>query len=140
MKEVASEMNVPLVDLNTKSCEYLTSVGYDQAMAMVMSIEAGETPGKTNSGSYANGHPDNKIDTTHFKEALAKQYARIVAEEVKNLSSTYNELTNLVSTMTNDVQAGNWDKVYPEVCNDVKGKDAYYMNQIEKMVQLGYEY
>lgn len=137
MKEVASEMNVPLVDLNTKSCEYLTSVGYDQAMAMVMSIEAGETPGKTNSGSYANGHPDNKIDTTHFKEALAKQYARIVAEEVKNLSSTYNELTNLVSTMTNDVQAGNWDKVYPEVCNDVKGKDAYYINQIEKMVQLG---
>lgn len=138
MKEVAEETDTPLIDLNTLSCEYLTSLGYDGAMAVVMSLEAGETCGKTNSGSYANGHPDNKIDTTHFKEALAKQYARLVAEEVKKISADYEYLQPIVSAMTDDVQAGNWSKVYPEVCNDViKGENAYYRNQIEKMVQLG---
>lgn len=137
MKEVAEELNVPLVDLNELSCEYLTEIGYDEAMAVVMSLEAGETPGKTNKGSYANGHPENKIDTTHFKEALAKQYARIVAEEVKKLSNEYTELKPIVNGMTIDVQAGDWSQVYPEVCKDVTGENAYYRNQIEKMVQLG---
>ncbi len=137
MKNVAEEMNVPLADLNTLSCEYLTEIGYDAAMSLVMSLEAGETPGKTNSGSYANGHPDNKIDTTHMKEALAKQYARIVAEEIKRLSTEYTELAPMTEAMTADVRSGDWDKVYPEVCADVTGKDAYYRNQIEKMVQLG---
>ncbi len=137
MREVAAELDVPLVDLNELSIEYLNEVGYDEAMALVMSLEAGETPGKTNSGSYANGHPDNKIDTTHFKEALAKQYARIVAEEVKTLSETYTDLKPVVDGMTADVQAGDWSQVYPEVCKDVKGENAYYRNQIEKMVQLG---
>ena len=137
MREVAEEYNIPLVDLNTLSCEYLTEIGYDAAMAMVMSLEAGETPGKTNSGSYANGHPDNKIDTTHFKEALAKQYARIVAEEVKTLSDSYTELKPVVEAMTTDVRAGDWSQAYPEVCKEVTGENAYYRNQIEKMVQLG---
>lgn len=137
MREVAEEYNIPLVDLNTLSCEYLAEIGYDAAMAMVMSLEAGETPGKTNSGSYANGHPDNKIDTTHFKEALAKQYARIVAEEVKTLSDSYTELKPVVEAMTTDVRAGDWSQAYPEVCKDVTGENAYYRNQIEKMVQLG---
>lgn len=137
MRTVAEEMNVPLVDLNKLSCEYLTEIGYDEAMAMVMSLEAGETPGKTNSGSYANGHPDNKIDTTHFKEALAKQYARIVVEEIKKLSKDYRELVPMVNAMDIDVQAGDWTQVYPEVCSDVTGENAYYRNQIEKMLQLG---
>lgn len=137
MKEVALEMNVPLVDLNTLSCEYLTEIGFDGAMALVMSLEAGETPGKTNSGSYANGHPDNKIDTTHMKEALAKQYARLVVEEIKNLSGSYNELMTMVEGMTEDVRNGSWEEIYPEVCKDVTGENAYYRNQIEKVVQLG---
>lgn len=138
MKEVAEETDTPLIDLNTLSCEYLSSLGYDGTMAVVMSLESGETPGKTNSGSYANGHPDNKIDTTHFKEALAKQYAKLVAEEVKKLVTKYEQLKPVVDAMTNDVQSGSWDKVYPEVCNDVlTGENAYYRNQIEKMIQLG---
>lgn len=138
MREAAEEMNVPLVDLNELSCKYLTSIGYEGAMAVVMSLEAGETPGKTNSGSYANGHPDNKIDTTHMKEALAKQYAKIVAEEIIRLSGNYSELEPMVNAMTDDVKSGDWEKVYPEVCKDViTGENAYYRNQIEKMVQLG---
>lgn len=138
MKEVAEDTNTPLVDLNTLSCEYLTSLGYDGAMAVVMSLEAGETPAKTNSGSYANGHPDNKIDTTHMKEALAKQYARLVVQSVKELAAEYAELGPVVEAMTENVKNDNWRLVYPEVCNDtLNGENAYYRNQIEKMVQLG---
>ena len=51
-------------------------------------VEAGETPGKTNDGSYANGHPSNKVDGTHFKEAMAKQYARMVVTEFARLFYT----------------------------------------------------
>lgn len=137
MKEVAEETNTPLVDLNEGSVNYLNSIGETSVKAMVMSLEAGETPGKTNTGSYANGHPQNKIDGTHFKETLAKQYARIVAEDVIELSKTYTQLKPVVESMLSDVQAGNWDKVYTEVAKDVVGEDGYYRNQIEKMIQLG---
>ncbi|MDO4300681.1 MAG: GDSL-type esterase/lipase family protein [Clostridia bacterium] len=137
MREAAAEMDVPLVDLNKLSCEYLTEIGYDAAMALVMSLEAGETPGKTNSGSYANGHPDNKIDTTHMKEALAKQYALIVADEIKTLSNSFSQLKPMAESMTEDVKEGNIEKIYPEICKDVTGENAYYRNQIEKIVQLG---
>lgn len=137
MRVAAEETDTPLVDLNAKSVEYLNSIGQKTVQAMVMSLEAGETPAKTNSGSYANGHPQNKIDGTHMKEALAKQYARIVAEEIKSLSSEYTYLSTMVNAMTEDVQSGNWNKVYPEIANDVTGDNGYYRNQIEKMIQLG---
>lgn len=137
MREAAEETDTPLADLNKGSVDYLNSIGETSAAAIVMSLEAGETPGKTNSGSYANGHPQNKIDGTHFKEALAKQYARIVAEDIKALSEKYDYLRPVVDGMTADVQAGSWDKVYPEVSKDVTGDNGYYRNQIEKMLQLG---
>ncbi len=137
MREVAEETNTPLADLNQGSVDYLNSIGENTVQAMVMSLEAGETPGKTNSGSYANGHPQNKIDGTHFKEALAKQYAKIVAEDIKNLAEKYDYLKPMVNAMTDDVRAGNWDKVYPEIAKDITGDNAYYRNQIEKMLQLG---
>lgn len=137
MREVTEETDTPLADLNQGSIDYLNSIGETSVQAMVMSLEAGETAGKTNTGSFANGHPQNKIDGTHFKEALAKQYARIVAEDVKALAEKYDYLKPMVNAMTPDVQAGNWDKVYPEVAKDITGDNAYYRNQIEKMLQLG---
>lgn len=143
MREAAKETGVTLVDLNTRSVEYLNEIGTAGTSAIVLSLEAGETPGKTNSGSYANGNPNRKIDGTHFKEALAKQYARMIVEEVykaykngdKNVSEFVGYLKkDVVSAMEND----DWSKVYPEVCNDtVSGFGAYYRNQIEKMLQLG---
>ncbi len=137
MREVAKEMNIPLVDLNKDSVEYLNSIGTADAEAIVLSLEAGETPGKTNSGSYANGHPQNKIDGTHMKEALAKQYALMVARDIAELSQQYTELEPMKAAMVEGAAEGNAQKVYPEMCSDVKGENAYYRNQIEKMVQLG---
>lgn len=137
MREVAEEMDIPLADLNAESVEYLNSVGTAEAEAIVLSLEAGETPGKTNSGSYANGHPQNKVDGTHMKEALAKQYALIVAEDIAELSDKYSDLKPMKEAMIQGAAEGDAEKVYTEICRDVKGEDAYYKNQIEKMVQLG---
>ena len=137
MRQVASENNVPLVDLNADGIKYLNQIGVEAAEAIVMSIEAGETPATTSAGSYANGHPQNKVDKTHMKEALAKQYARIVAEDIIKLGENYDYLLPIIKAMHKDVQAGEWDKVYTEVCKDVVGENAYYRNQIEKMVQIG---
>ena len=142
MKEIAIRNQIPLIDLNTRSVDYINEIGKEGAEAIVLSIEAGETPGKTNSGSFANGNPDGKIDGTHMKEALAKSYARIVAEELYHLAQDYKVLRPLQCTFKGEVKnaiyTGDWSLVYPEMCKDVlKGDGAYYRNQIEKMVQLG---
>ncbi len=142
MRDTAKDNNVPLVDLNEDSVNYLNELGVQGTTAVVMSIEAGETPAKSNSGSYANGHPQLKIDGTHMKEALTKQYARFIVTDLAKLEKDYSYLKPLTDAYTSDVKdaiaTGNWDKVYPEVAKDcLTGDNAYYRNQIEKMLQLG---
>lgn len=139
MREVAEETNTEFIDLNTRSVEYFNEMG-ESIYNIVMSLEAGETPGKTSSGSYANGHPSNKIDGTHYKEALAKQYCRIILEEfTKSTSDTADTVLSYVKPEVSEaLESGDWSKVYPEICNDtITGDGSYYRNQIEKLVQLG---
>ncbi|WP_338764218.1 GDSL-type esterase/lipase family protein [Massilia sp. METH4] len=143
LSELGAELDVPVVDLNARSVEYYNAAGHDAITAMVMSIEAGETPGKTNDGSYANGHPANKIDGTHFKEALSKQYARLVVTELARLAAQGDRTaTRIVAQLRDDVRravaSGDWSAIHPEIAGDiVDGKNAYYRNQIEKLLQLG---
>jgi lysophospholipase L1-like esterase len=143
MKKLGAELGVPVVDLNARSVEYYNSAGQQAVTAMVMSLEAGETPGKTNDGSYANGHPANKIDGTHYKEALAKQYARMVVTELARLAAQGDPVAaRIVAQLKGDVRkavaANDWSPIYPEIARDIVGGDgAYYRNQIEKLLQLG---
>lgn len=143
MRGVALETGVPLVDLNARSVEYYNEAGAPAVTAMMMSIEAGETPGKTNDGSYANGHPANKIDGTHFKEAMAKQYARMVVTELARLAAQHDPVAAPVAgALRADVRAaiaaGDWSAIYPEIAADIRSGDgAYYRNQFEKLIQLG---
>jgi lysophospholipase L1-like esterase len=143
MKRIGIEEGVPVVDLNGASVAFYNEAGIPAVTAMVMSIEAGETPGKTNDGSYANGHPANKIDGTHYKETLAKQFARIVATGLARLASQGDPVaTGLVGALRADVRAaiaaGDWSTIYPEIAGDIRaGEGAYYRNQIEKLLQLG---
>jgi lysophospholipase L1-like esterase len=143
MKKLGAELGVSVVDLNTRSVEYYNQAGVAATTAMVMSIEAGETPGKTNDGSYANGHPSNKIDGTHVKESMAKQYARIVATELARLGKQGDPVAaGIAASFKGDVQraiaAGDWSAIQPEIAADiVSGEGAYYRNQIEKLLQLG---
>jgi hypothetical protein len=115
----------------------------EATIALFMSLEAGETPGKTNDGSFANGHPANKIDATHYKEALARQLARIVAEELAETGSRGDRTAAAIASFLKpEVKAalaeGNWAPLFPQMAADTTtGRGAYYRNQIEKLLQLG---
>ncbi|MFZ6765603.1 GDSL-type esterase/lipase family protein [Undibacterium sp. Di26W] len=143
MKKIGAELGITVIDLNSLSVEYFNQNGVVATTAMVMSLEAGETPGKTNDGSYANGHPAQKIDGTHFKESMAKQYARIVATELVRLGKSGDPLAaHIAASLRGDVQsaiaAKDWSTIYPEIAKDIaSGENAYYRNQIEKLLQLG---
>ncbi|MGH8853227.1 MAG: GDSL-type esterase/lipase family protein [Telluria sp.] len=144
MKRLGAEHGVPVVDLNARSVEFYNQAGVAAMTAMVMAIEAGETPGKTNDGSYANGHPANKIDGTHFRESLSKQYARIVVSELARLATQGDQVAAGVTAQLRPevrtaMAAGDWSAVHPEIARDVVGGDnAYYRDQIEKLLQLGF--
>lgn len=143
MRRMAEELHVSLLDLTAVSVRYYNEDGREAVIAMFMAVEAGETPGKHNVGSYANGHPANKIDGTHYKEALARQLARLVAAEiVKGGSAGDTTLAEIASCLRPEVQkaiaAGDWSVVYPFQTKDTRsGRGAYYRNQIEKLLQLG---
>ena len=143
IKRLGAELGVTVVDLNARSVALYNQLGVAATTAMVMSIEAGETPGKTNDGSYANGHPSNKIDGTHVKQSMAKQYARIVAGELARRGKQGDPVAaGIAAAFKGDVQraiaSGDWSAVQPEIANDIlSGEGAYYRNQIEMLLQLG---
>lgn len=143
MKKLGAAHGVTVVDLNARSVEFYNEAGVPAITAMVMAIEAGETPGKTNDGSYANGHPANKIDGTHFRESLSKQYARIVAIELAQHAKQGDDVAaGIAAMLRSEVQAaiaaGDWSAIHPEIARDIAAGDgAYYRDQIEKLLQLG---
>lgn len=136
LKDAAVRHELPFIDLYGLGIDYLKQIGGDAAKAIYLSVEAGETPGKTNSGSYANGHPDNKCDGTHYKEALSKQFARIVARELyrQNLIPKNYFLPYAQEALRTD----NDYLLLPEMSVDVQtGRNAYYRNQIEFVIKHG---
>ncbi|MFP4974652.1 GDSL-type esterase/lipase family protein [Paenibacillus sp. CN-4] len=143
MRQAGAELGVTVLDLNAQSVKYYNEIGVEATTALFMSIEAGETPGKTNDGSYANGHPSQKVDGTHFKEALAKQLARMVVSELADRAAEGDAvgaaLADLFKPEVKAALAGqDWTVVFPEIAKDTTaGKGAYYRNQIEKLIQLG---
>lgn len=72
MKELAEELDVRLVDLMSKSLDYFTSIGYDEAYKLFMISS-------------------NGTDTTHLTVKGANEAARLVAEGVKELSLNISE-------------------------------------------------
>lgn len=143
MRRAAADTDTLLLDLNKKSVEHFNQIGAPAARAVVMSLEPGETPGKTNGGSYANGNPGNHADGTHYKECLSRQYCRMAAEELVRTAEEGNAVAARLRGLLRDevlqaVSSGDYSEVFPEVCRDtVSGRGAFYRNQIEKMVQLG---
>lgn len=136
MKEVAAIYNIPVIDLYEESMKYLKSIGSLATKAIFLSVEAGETPSKTNSGSFANGNPSGNCDGTHFKEALSKQWARIVAEGLVKLNLEPSKY--LKEVVKEGIRTNDWSGVYPEIPKDTEtGKGSYYRNQIEALIKRG---
>lgn len=75
MKEVATELDVLLVDLSTLSIAYYDEMGPEGTKAVFMHVPAGIYE------AWPNGNEDN----THFQEYGAIQLARMIANAVKDL-------------------------------------------------------
>ena len=82
MKKVAEELEVPLIDLYSKSRKVMETAGMNKTTEWYMHLEE---------GAYAN-YPEGKIDNTHLKYAGAVVYAGCIAEGLKELGGIYKEL------------------------------------------------
>ncbi|WFB36149.1 rhamnogalacturonan acetylesterase [Kiritimatiellota bacterium B12222] len=71
-REVAAELDVPMVDLNVLTGELLAEVGEEDSKDLFVHFEAGEQP------YYPNGIHDN----SHLSEAGARSIAQLFAEAV----------------------------------------------------------
>ena len=136
LKRIGEEHEIPVIDLYEESMKYLSQIGGIAAKSMFLSIEPGETPGKTNSGSYANGNPSGSWDGTHFKETLSKQWARIVATKLYEQGIPAAEY--LRTEVKEAIVKNDWSLVYKEISKDVlTGRNAYYREQIECVCKHG---
>ncbi|MBD0379590.1 rhamnogalacturonan acetylesterase [Paenibacillus sedimenti] len=76
MKQVASERNVKLIDLNSKSIQYYNSIGVEATKSIFLWLEPGAYP------NFPNGVQDN----THFQENGAIQIARLVTDGIREMN------------------------------------------------------
>ncbi len=82
MKQVAEEMQIPLVDLYTMSRAALEEAGVEETVKWYMNLE----PGK-----YASC-PEGKIDNTHLRYEGAVTYAGLIANGLRELGGIYADL------------------------------------------------
>ena len=75
MRQVAEEMNVPLIDLTKLSKKLIESYGIEDSKKLFHWVK----PGKYSA------YPEGKEDNTHFSELGATEFAKLVAEKIKTL-------------------------------------------------------
>ncbi len=73
--EIATQYNVPLIDLDKKSRELLQQFGADNAKVLFMQLDPGEHP----------NYPEGQKDNTHFNEFGARKIAELVLSGIKDL-------------------------------------------------------
>jgi len=75
MKEVAQELNVPIVDLSALSVAYYDSIGPAGTLSVFLHVEPG----------VYQAFPNGSADNTHFQEYGAIQIARLLSGGIKEL-------------------------------------------------------
>ena len=75
VKDVATKLNVPLIDLDKESQELVQQFGPDDSKYLYNYLEPGENP------HYPGGHADD----THFNELGARKMAEIVLHDIVKL-------------------------------------------------------
>lgn len=152
--KAASDPEVGLIELYEGAKDYIDSFSNKREILYIYnSVEAGETPAE-NAANGANS------DGTHYREAAAKQWCRIMLQSIYDQSVASNDtytdkdiMQELVSYMPDSVveaaSTGDWSKVFPEMASDVSAvgvvpgasqqseSSFYYRNNIEKALQLG---
>ncbi len=154
--KATEDSEVGLVELYAGAKDYIDKLDAHEVLYIYHTYESGETPANNN----ANGSEGMKHDGTHYREAAAKMWCRIMLQSIYDQSvastDTYtdkNIMADLVSYMPASVQdaakSGDWTAVFPEMASDVSGVDVvpgatkqaeanyYYRNNIEKALQIG---
>jgi DNA sulfur modification protein DndE len=72
-REIAKNMNVPLIDMHKMSIELLTQLGEENSLALFLQIPAGKFEKV----------PEGKIDNTHLSEKGAVKIASLFVNEIK---------------------------------------------------------
>jgi len=75
LREVATDMNVPLVDMDTKTRELYQRMGEEGSKNLFLQLKPGEHP----------NYPDGKDDNTHFNELGARLVAQIALAEIRSM-------------------------------------------------------
>lgn len=75
MKQLAAELNVPLIDLASKSRALLESLGPEPSKKLFLWLMPGEHP----------NYPDGEQDDTHFSEYGALEMAKLIREGCREL-------------------------------------------------------
>lgn len=75
VRDLATELNVPMIDLQKSSTELLEKMGEENSKLLFNHLEKGEHP----------NYPDGKVDNTHFSELGARKIAQLVLKDIINL-------------------------------------------------------
>lgn len=75
VEQVAIELNVPFIDLDTKSRELYQKLGPETSKLLFLQLQPNEHP----------NYPEGKNDNTHFSELGARKIAQIVLTEIRTL-------------------------------------------------------
>lgn len=76
VRDVAKQLNVPLIDLDKKSQQLLQQLGPENSKLLYNHLQVGEHP----------NYPEGKADDTHFSELGARKMAEIVLQEIRDLN------------------------------------------------------
>ena len=152
-KKAASDSEIGLVELYSGAKAYIDSLDANEIFYIYNTYEAGETPA-INAANGTSG------DGTHYREAIAKQWCRIMLQSIYDQANSTNDtykdkeiMQRLVSYMPENVQeaakSGNWSSVFPEMASDVSAvgiipgavkqnkNNYYYRPNIEKALEVG---
>ncbi|MFT7233433.1 MAG: lysophospholipase L1-like esterase [Cyclobacteriaceae bacterium] len=75
VREVANELEVPMIDMTTKSMALVGNWGVTQSQLLYHHLEKGEHP----------NYPNGKEDNTHFNELGARKMAQLVLDGIEEL-------------------------------------------------------
>jgi lysophospholipase L1-like esterase len=76
VRELATEMNIPLIDLNKKTASLIQSLGPEESKKLFLNVEPGE---------YTK-LPEGKHDDTHLNAYGATKVAELAAQSIKELN------------------------------------------------------
>ena len=76
VRDIAKQLNVPLIDLDLKSQELLQQFGPETSKLLFLQLQPGEHP----------NYPQGKEDNTHFSELGARKMAQLVLADIRALN------------------------------------------------------